>query len=369
MSQLPTDTPASQIPPPESGPSLWNRLSIVLREAIHLAEVQCTSERAISVDDSHLFAGLLLVKGESSNGLLLLTDLGVDVEALTASLTSSGFIKTSTTWPPSPKNDMRQVKLSLAPSASEVFRQASDFAAGLGHERIGTEHLVLAFLAMPNTFAYRVLTGFNVKLDAARERLVAKMVSGNYRIEPSAAPVGLPMTMAANGRPGIVYQLYRTTRIGYLVLIFIPLLASILLPASLTKSLATYLSLMSGAIYFFIVPYVLSTYAMAYLLRSRAIQGLFDMPPSKSMVQLGLPFTLSLTIGGILALSVIPMFIALDYASAHIVKRSLDIPALIGCLLVTVNSVVAVVTHLLLTFNIRGQNFSLPISIPPKKNQ
>ncbi len=313
------------------------------------AELQCTGEGLIAVDASHLFAGFLLVDQESSNGLRLLLDLDVDVESLATSLRNSGFISVPSTWPPAPATAQSTANVTIAPEARALFATASTIAQGFGHERIGTEHLLLAFLSTPSSYGYRVLTGFGVVFDTVKAKLGEWLVSGKYASEQAVPSPGAPTAGPVPGQLGIVTQIYGWTGVGYTVFIFLPCVATWFLRPSSAPILFEYLDGIGRDIFFYVIAYVLSSYSISYLLRSRAQLQLFGMPPSKAMVGLGVPFTCSLIVGVILALSIIPMISVFDRIAGA------GIPVFILCTVVTLNLVIRAVAHWLLTFNIRGK--------------
>jgi hypothetical protein len=248
----------------------------------------------------------------------------------------------------------------MGPEAQELFSTASTIADGFGHERVGSEHILLALLATPECFGYRVLGGFGVTLAAAREHLVTWLASGTYQSE--GAVLSAPAITAVRiGALGPVYQVYQWTRIGYMILIFVPFALTFFVSSKVAPSLYNYLQVMGSSIYLYVLPYVISTYTLGYLLRSRAQRGLFQTPPSRAMVGLGTPFALCSIFGFLLILGLVPMLVAF-FGSKLIVRGGLeaDIPALIGGILVTLNSITTVITHWLLTFNIQGTKVQIP---------
>jgi hypothetical protein len=353
-------SPADPIPAKKSDVQqdilLFNRLSHPVRKMLTLAELQCAKEGLFVVDPSHLFAGLLMLDQSSSNGLRLLGDLGVDVVALESSLRSSGFISAPSTWPPEPVLMSAGSNVAFGPDSHQLLEAASNAAAALGDERIGTEHVVLAFLISSDTYGYRMLNGFGVALGAAKERLDQWLVSGTCQSEPAASAIDMTAPVRFPSL-GIVYRIYTWTRLGYMILIFVPFAVTFFVPPRVLPSLDRYLSVMGTSIFLYVIPYVASTYALTALLRARAQQHLLQMPPLKSMNGVAWPFSLCVTFGVLLAAAVLLMFSSfsnrLFVSSGHIV----DLPALIGAVLVTMNCLCTVITHWLLTFNIQDVKF------------
>lgn len=68
----------------------------------------------------------------------------------------------------------------MTPRVRSVIKSAAEEAQALGHDYIGTEHLLLGLLADPDAIATQVLRGLNVAEDA-RERLLEVMSRPEYR--------------------------------------------------------------------------------------------------------------------------------------------------------------------------------------------
>ncbi len=70
--------------------------------------------------------------------------------------------------------------------------QAADIARELGHTEVGPDHLLLGLLANPRGTAYAALTDHGLRLDAAREIVVAQHVDPvdepDTDIDPAAEP-------------------------------------------------------------------------------------------------------------------------------------------------------------------------------------
>jgi hypothetical protein len=354
MNQTYGDPSATAISLPGGARLQIGRITVPARKVLGFAELQCAAESLISIDLSHLFAGLLSLELLESNGLRLLRDSGIDVESLALSMRNSGFVASPISWPPAPIITSRRSNIVLAPEGFSFFQEAAAIAASFGHERTGTEHLVLAFLSTPESYGFRVVTGFGVTLDSAKERFGRWMISGQYLSESLTELNSMhqPPTIASLD---IVYRVYRWTQLGYLLLIFTPFAASFFLTATMAPSLFDYLGVMGPSIYLFVFPYAISTYVMSFLLRSRSQKQLSEAPPSKAIAGVAPQFAISIVLGFFLIAALIPMIFA-DFSN-HTFFRSVggpDIPAVIGAVLVTLNSITTVVTHWLLTLNIRG---------------
>jgi hypothetical protein len=112
---------------------------------------------------------------------------------------------------------------------------------------------------------------------------------------------------------------------------------------------------MSNPIFLFLMSYIGANFSLNYLLKSRVRNNLSQMPPSKSMVSLLVPWGVSLAVGIIMAAAIVPFVIALN--SSHSILSASSVSGLIAvalCVLLIANSILCTITHLLLTFNIIG---------------
>lgn len=96
----------------------------------------------------------------------------------------------------------------LGPAAAHLVAGAEAEARALGHDRVGTEHLLLAVLADESTSAGRALTGAGATLAMARYKVREARSSGG-----SPAPDGsLPLTDRAGRALGRSVRFARSDR-------------------------------------------------------------------------------------------------------------------------------------------------------------
>lgn len=83
----------------------------------------------------------------------------------------------------------------FAPDARAVIVRAQEEATGLGHDWIGTEHLLLGALAEPGSDAARLLAGHGLDLAAARADVVELVGRGEAGgLDPAAlATLGIDL--------------------------------------------------------------------------------------------------------------------------------------------------------------------------------
>jgi hypothetical protein len=65
----------------------------------------------------------------------------------------------------------------FTPATIEALRAAVEAALGLGHNYVGTEHLLLGLFQLPDDPAAAILTGLGASVDDLRERIVEKLKS------------------------------------------------------------------------------------------------------------------------------------------------------------------------------------------------
>lgn len=117
------------------------------------------------VGTEHLLLGLL--DDPESLACTVLEALGPGQAALTAAIRA--------TFPPASGD--RSVDPVLTPRARSVLSAAIGEALGLGHNYIGTEHLLLAMYREPEGSAAMVLAGAGLARDAIRAEVVRRLAS------------------------------------------------------------------------------------------------------------------------------------------------------------------------------------------------
>jgi ATP-dependent Clp protease ATP-binding subunit ClpC len=89
----------------------------------------------------------------------------------------------------------------LTGKVKKVFEHANDEAAQLGHNYVGTEHLLLSLLRQPDGVASQVLQNLGVDLDLVRKEVLKELESFNLQLPPlSMNPSNPPSAhMAGSG--------------------------------------------------------------------------------------------------------------------------------------------------------------------------
>jgi ATP-dependent Clp protease ATP-binding subunit ClpC len=89
----------------------------------------------------------------------------------------------------------------LTGKVKKVFEHANDEASQLGHNYVGTEHLLLSLLRQPDGIAAQVLQNLGVDLDLVRKEVLKELESFNLQLPP------LTMNQPSSGVGGISPQL------------------------------------------------------------------------------------------------------------------------------------------------------------------
>ncbi len=336
---------------PLAAESLWKRFSASHQLAYAYADQQASQEGAAEITPEHLLRGMLRLSLEQSNGVRLIEELGVTPEQVDARLPQAN---TAVVWPPQPvaggQNDSSR---SLSSDAQAVARDSRSSADAMGHDQIGTEHLLIALLASTDAAITQALIPCGVTQTVCRERLGAWLVNGTYQREPTGAvvqtqPAGVSQLMQT------VFVVRRWASIIYMLWVLGIWIARLVVPGQFSFWLGILYGVTVYPLLYFIVPYILSTYALNYLLRNRFSQGLNAMPPGRSMKGLVLPFSICAVLGVAMIAGLIPYVAALfglSVAGISFIGLPMIVVGLQWAFLV--NCVALIATHWLLTLNVR----------------
>lgn len=129
------------------------------RAAVREAEDAARDLGHSYIGTEHVLLGLLAV----SQGIAgkALTDFGVTREAIVATLT--------------PGSERERSRRPFTPKAKAVIEGAFEEAVALGHNHIGTEHLLLALFRVPDGLAAAILVELGVTEERARADVVDRL--------------------------------------------------------------------------------------------------------------------------------------------------------------------------------------------------
>lgn len=166
---------------------MYERFTDRTRKVMMLAHRDALRRRATAIDTEHILLGLL----EEGQGVAahVLSGLGVDWESVAAALAARGQ-----PYPPPPATDApeewplsawqltakavrrffgsRADKLPRTAESNRLIECAIQDVRALGHNYVGTEHLLLGLLRQPNTLAAQLLVERGVTLDGVRREVL-----------------------------------------------------------------------------------------------------------------------------------------------------------------------------------------------------
>lgn len=85
----------------------------------------------------------------------------------------------------------------LTGRVKKVFEFANEEAANLGHNYVGTEHLLLGLLRQSDGVATQVLENLTVNLDEVRKEVLKELETFNLQLPPAGGAAGIPPKAAA----------------------------------------------------------------------------------------------------------------------------------------------------------------------------
>jgi len=156
----------------------FDRFNDRAKRVLALAQDEAIRFNHNYIGPEHLLLGLVR-EGEGVAGRVL-GSLGVELSKARAAVELKIGRGNSTT-PPS--------EIIFIPRYKKIVELAIDEARKLGHNQIGTEHLLLGLVRDSGTMASEVLESLGVSLDKARHQVIATL--GQQRV---AAIKGTPMT-------------------------------------------------------------------------------------------------------------------------------------------------------------------------------
>ncbi len=143
----------------------FTRFTIRARHCIVAAQSEARAARSHTVGTEHLLAGLLAEpEGIAAQAL---RGAGVSDETLRGALAALS----------NPGDGEPPALIPFTPAAKKAIELSIREALRLGHDYVGTEHVLLGLLAAPDTTAARLLAGLSVTRDVA-ERSVTELLAG-----------------------------------------------------------------------------------------------------------------------------------------------------------------------------------------------
>ena len=146
---------------------MFERFTDKARQAVVLAQEEARRLGHPEVRTEHLLLGLLAVDGESA-ATRALTDLGIPLDDLRREV-EEGIGR---------GEGAPSGHLPFAPRNKKVLELSLREALQLGHNYIGTEHLLLGLVREADSGAAQVLAGRGADLDSARQAVARQLTTG-----------------------------------------------------------------------------------------------------------------------------------------------------------------------------------------------
>jgi ATP-dependent Clp protease ATP-binding subunit ClpC len=155
---------------------VFERFTERARQAVVLAQDEARALKHNYIGTEHLLLGLLREK----EGLAarVLESLGVTVEearAQVARIVGEG-------------EDVATGQIPFTPRGKKVLELSLREATSLGHENIGTEHILLGLMREGEGVAVDMLRDFGADAERIRTRVLEMLSGGEYRVEQTVSP-------------------------------------------------------------------------------------------------------------------------------------------------------------------------------------
>jgi ATP-dependent Clp protease ATP-binding subunit ClpC len=156
---------------------MFERFTDKARRTVVLAQEEATLLEHDHIGTEHILLGLLRETGGAAASAL--TSIGVGLEAARASVESAGGRGPGATG-----------HIPFTPEAKRTLELALREALQLGHDYIGTGHILLGLTADPGCKGAQVLMELSVGLDAVRQRVIELRPADQPRVARRTRPPG-----------------------------------------------------------------------------------------------------------------------------------------------------------------------------------
>jgi ATP-dependent Clp protease ATP-binding subunit ClpC len=175
---------------------MFDKFTNRAKQVIKLAKKEAQRMNHNYLGTEHVLLGLLkLGQGVAVN---VLRNLNIDFEAVKAEVEKIvGF---------GPEIQVYG-EPALTNKVKKVFEGANEEAANLGHNYVGTEHLLLSLLRQPDGVAAQVLQNLNVDLEDVRREILKELESFNLQLPPLNASTSGASSSATNNPSGTGFRL------------------------------------------------------------------------------------------------------------------------------------------------------------------
>ncbi len=176
---------------------MFDRFTDRARKVMTLAKQEAQRFNHEYIGTEHILLGL--IQEGSGVAASVLKNLGIDLRKIRSEIEK--LVKGSATM-------VTTGQLPFTPRAKKVLELSVEEASQLGHNYIGTEHLLLGLIKENEGIAARVLTNLGVKLEDVREEVLEFLGADTQQEqeeeqEPGASPSSGPESMAKSKTPAL----------------------------------------------------------------------------------------------------------------------------------------------------------------------
>ncbi len=168
---------------------MFDRFTDRAKKVMTLARQEATRFNHEYIGTEHILLGL--VQEGSGVAATVLRNLGVDLDKIRQEV--ENMVKQGP-----PTTTMGQ--LPFTPRAKKVLELSMEEASSLGHNYVGTEHLLLGLIRENEGIAAQVLMNLGVKLDSVREEVLEFLGADPTSDEDESGSLGGPETSTRGGK-------------------------------------------------------------------------------------------------------------------------------------------------------------------------
>jgi ATP-dependent Clp protease ATP-binding subunit ClpA len=169
---------------------MFERYTESARRALFFARYETSLTGSLSIESEHMLLGLLREPGPI--GRRLLASAGVSSEQLRQEVESRIAFR---------EKVATSVEIPFSEETRHILTYTALEADNLGHSHIGPEHILLALLRVPESIAGAILTGHGLRLQTAREDVVAILAEGPQSSSRRAADADAPAVAPDQASP------------------------------------------------------------------------------------------------------------------------------------------------------------------------
>jgi hypothetical protein len=153
---------------------MFERYTETARRVIFFARYEASQYGSSSINSEHILLGLLREDRAMMNRLVSPIGLEVGIRSEVERLVNSG------------ERIAISVELPLSADSKKILNIAGEEADRLGHKHIGTEHILLGILRLPDSLAAKLLIARGAKANLIREQIATSPASLVASTRPAA---------------------------------------------------------------------------------------------------------------------------------------------------------------------------------------